>query len=119
MEIEQEKNVITQPQSATLAIRWSTIAAVAVGVCFGMVIGAVGVQQLIKQHPMRLGVLTADTSAEVCINGFAYEVSNAEIDSPWHGVYRPVQQGQPPLIGEDGQEVLRQVIPVRCKIRRG
>lgn len=111
--------MITQSKPATLAIRWSIIAAVAVGVSFGMVIGAVGVHQAIKQHPMQLEMLTADTSAEVCINGFAYEASDTEIDSPWHGVYRPVQQGQPPLIGEDGQQVLRQVIPVRCNIGRG
>lgn len=104
----------TQAQPATIAIRWSTIA----GVCIGMVIGAVGVQQIFKQHPVQLEVFTADTSAEICINGFAYEAGEAGIDSPWHGVYRPVQQGQPPLIGEDGQRVQRQVIPVRCNIGR-
>ncbi|MBF8164317.1 hypothetical protein IVE04_24435 [Pseudomonas mendocina] len=119
MEIdEKENNFMTQDQPATIAIRWSTIAAVAVGVCSGMVIGAVGVMQAIKQHPIQLEMLTADTGAEVCINGFAYEVGDAGSDSPWHGVYRPVQQGQPPLIGEDGQQVLRQVIPVRCNIGR-
>lgn len=114
-----ESNVMTPTQPATLAIRWSTIAAAAVGVCVGMVIGAVGVQQAIKQHPIQLEMLTADTSAKICINGVAYEVGDAEIDSPWHGVYRPVQQGQEPLIGEDGQQVLRQVIPVHCKLGRG
>lgn len=114
-----ENCVMPQTQPATLAFRWSTIAATAVGVCAGMVIGAMWVQQVIKHHPIQLEMLTADTSAKVCINGFAYEVGNTEIDSPWHGVYRPVQQGQEPLIGEDGQLVLRQVVPVPCKIGRG
>jgi len=114
-----ENNVIPRTQPATLAIRWSTIAATAVGVCVGMLIGAVGVQQVIKQHPIQFEMLTADTSAEICINGFAYEVGDAEINSPWHGVYRPAQQGQEPLVGEDGQRVLRKVIPVHCKIDRG
>lgn len=113
-----ESNVMTKTQPATLAIRWSTIAAAAVGVCVGMVVGAVGIQQAIKQHPTQLEMLTTDTSAEICINGFAYEVGAAEIDSPWHGVYIPVEQAQEPLIGEDGQRILRRVIPVQCKIGR-
>jgi len=110
---------MTSTQPATLAIRWSTIAAAALGVCVGMVIGAVGIQQAIKQHPIQLEMLTADTGAEICINGVAYEVGAAEIDSPWHGVYIPIEQGQEPLIGEDGHRILRQVIPVHCKIGRG
>ncbi|MGO4801152.1 hypothetical protein ACEN2T_17880 [Pseudomonas sp. W22_MBD1_FP4] len=114
-----ENKVIPSTQPATLAIRWRTIAVAALGVCVGMVIGAVGVQQAIKQHPIQLEMLTAGTGTEICINGFAYEVGNSEIDSPWHGVYRPLQQGQEPLIGEGGEEVLRQVIPVRCKIGHG
>ncbi|MFA4834501.1 MAG: hypothetical protein WC749_00315 [Dehalococcoidia bacterium] len=111
--------MMTSTQPATLAIRWSTIAAAALGVCVGMVIGAVGIQQAIKQHPIQLEMLTADTGAEICINGVAYEVGAAEIDSPWHGVYIPIEQGQEPLIGEDGHRILRQVIPVHCKIGRG
>lgn len=114
--MEKENKVCTQTQPATLAIRWSTIAATAAGVCFGMVIGAVGVQQVIKRHPVQFEMFTAGTSAEICINGFAYEMSDAEIDSPWYGVYRPAQQGQDPLIAEDGHLVLRKVIPVHCKI---
>ena len=110
---------MTTTQPATLAIRWSTIAAAAVGLCVGMVIGAVGVQQAIKQHPIQLEMLTADTSAEICINGFSYEIGDAEIDSPWHGVYSPVRQGREPLIDKNSQLVQRQVIPVRCKIGRG
>lgn len=114
-----ESNGMTKTQPATLAIRWSTIAAAAVGLCVGMMVGAVGVQQANKQHPIQLEMFTTDTSAEICINGFAYEVGAAEIDSPWHGVYRPVDQGQEPWIDEDGHQIMRQVIPVHCKIGRG
>jgi hypothetical protein len=68
-----------------------------------------------SQRSPRLEIYTADTGAKLCINGVAYEVGAAYIGSPWQGVYRPVERAQEPLVGADGKEVIREVLPARCQ----
>lgn len=50
----------------------------------------------------------------VCINGFAYEIRRSETDSPWHGVYKAVEQKLPTLYGDDGGIIAEGSIPSSC-----
>ncbi|WP_311061487.1 hypothetical protein [Pseudomonas aeruginosa] len=70
-----------------------------------------------QQSTLQVGLPPLDDDA-VCVNGIAYAPDRAETYPAWQGVYRPIEQGQPALTGEDGQEVLQRSIPVRCKSQR-
>lgn len=65
---------------ATISIRWSTIAAAVAGVCLGMVIGAAGIQQVMKYRPIILDMFIDEADAKVCINGFSYEFKPSHPD---------------------------------------
>lgn len=102
----------------------STTKVFALAFCLGVVIGApLGIASLAiagKGSSDMAGALEVFTEDEtVCVNGVTYAPHRGEIGSPWNGIYQPVQQAQPTLIGEDGERILQQVIPTPCKITRG
>lgn len=106
----------------SLSTPWLFAVAFGLGVCLGAPMG-VAVFQLVWGHAtpgIHQVVLSLFGDDEtVCVNGVAYAPHNGEFGSPWNGIYEPVQKAQPTLIGEDGQRILRPVIPTPCKIARG
>jgi hypothetical protein len=54
------------------------------------------------------------TGKRVCINGFAYEIRRSEPDSPWHGVYKAVEQKLPTMYADDGGIIAEGSIPSSC-----
>lgn len=73
----------SQNQPAKQAIRRSAIAAAAVGVSVGMVIGAVGTYLAIKQHPTQSERRTTDARAAICNNEW-HSIEKVPVE-PAHG----------------------------------
>lgn len=102
----------------------STTKLFALAFCLGLAIGApLGIASLAiagKGTGDMAGALKMLADDEtVCVNGVTYAPHRGELGSPWNGIYEPVQQAQPALIGENGEKIMRQVIPTPCKITRG
>lgn len=97
---------------------------VILGVCIGITVGVEayrdGWSKGASGHnsSAQVGFSSLDGDA-VCVNGIAYAPYRGDTYPDWQGVYRPIEQGQPALTGEDGQEVQQRKIPVRCTIQRG
>jgi len=90
------------------------------GVCLGIPVGIAASQYAWGKGAMDGQPAFAQLDGDaVCVNGIAYEPHHGEIGSPWNGIYQPIEQGQPALFDEEGREILRQAIPVPCKISRG
>lgn len=95
---------------------FSSIHLVAIGASFGACLG-IAIGMVIGVNANQFGWGLVDDA--VCINGVAYKPYDGEIGSPWNGIYKPIEQGQPAIYDEDGREILQQVIPVPCKVSRG
>ena len=95
-----------------------TVVGIALGVIIGIPVGigayAYGYSAGAASKPS----LQTDKNT-ICINGFVYEVVDAENDSPWDGSLIRMSEGQPPYIDAAGQENQRQSLPVKSKIVRG
>lgn len=129
-----------QSNPQTLTIRWSTITVGALGICLGMVIGAVGVQHVAMLLPtvvdvptlhlpnnMRIGIAETGVAALCGEDGLAYkpESFTPSKESParsWRGIQGVIPMGKPwpKVVNEDGNEAANQPLmpsggmPVQC-----
>jgi len=92
---------------------------IAIGIPTGIAAYQYGWSKGASGQPASVQVVSSQLDGDaVCVNGIAYAPDRADTYPAWQGVYRPIEQGQPVLTGEDGQVVAQRSIPVRCAIQR-
>lgn len=105
------------PASLTV-IRWSLVSVTLISLCAVMVAGAVVLQQQRTHRPIQLDLLTTDTGAKVCINGFSYKLQPSDSDPLFGGAVEVLELEQEPkgeiIFGPDGQEYPRRNGPKAC-----
>ena len=99
-------------------IRWCLVSVTLIGVSAVMVAGAVVLQQQRTHRPIQFDLLTTNTGAKVCINGFSYKLAPSDSDPQSGGGVEVLRLETEPkgeiLIGPEGLEYPRRNGPKAC-----
>jgi hypothetical protein len=107
--------------SSLKTIRLALICLTAISIVGVMVTGVVIVKKRESHRPIHLDLVTADTGAKVCINGFSYKLKPSDPDPLFGGGVDVLELEQEPKgeihFGPDGREYLRRNGPKACALK--
>jgi hypothetical protein len=107
------------PSSMTIGTRRRVVAATAIFVGFGVMIGIVAFALILsRQHSIQLDMNTSNTSTDICINGLAYEFKKSDSNPNLGGGVEILELVKEPKgqvrYGPDGREYPRMNGPKAC-----